>query len=137
MATLPPPTPGPTPNALNMLPRLVIGMILAFVVVLVFSALRDDVATAPLPRLHLQAVAKALTVAKAADAKGGGTATEYNVSSAATKAGRVGVVKNLGAISGNPRAVEYNIYSSGAWVEVCVVLPVGGYPVYPVTCPGV
>jgi hypothetical protein len=137
MSTLPSPSaPSTTPTTINAPQRLVLVAVLALVAVLVLSTIRVDTASTPLARIHLRAITKALTVATAADTKGHGTATEYNVSLTANRASYVGVVENLGQVSGNPRVVEYNIYSSGAWVPVCVLLPVGGYPVYPVICPG-
>jgi hypothetical protein len=135
MSNVPPnPTPSATPTPTW--PRGV-GVAFGILILVIIVSLFRVSSSAPLARIHPAAITKAMVLAQTADNKGHGTATMYDVSNTASKDKYGALMDNLGQLSGNPRAVQYNIYVNSEWDHVCVVLPVGGYPIYPVTCPGV
>lgn len=89
-----------------------------------------------LSRIHPLTIERVLGLADKAGTLSSGHVREVDVSRALYGTRGVAIVTNLGHVSGHPRVVQYNIFSYGAWVRVCTVVPEKATEApYAVVCP--
>ncbi len=116
-------------------PLVMRRFLLALGALFLLSLLVRPAAPAPsgLTVLHPVAEQRAVAYAQAA-VKHGDRNLRHEILAVASHVRGVGVVHNLGDIPQWPRVVTYQMFQSGNWLKVCVVVPRHGGP-YPVTCP--